>query len=414
MSELNRMLSDLSSPESNPNRVAPVAIPSVWGFRFARVALALVATLVGATGISWAWVSGDHKTDVASAQLLPTKQNVAMDESTSAMIPTPNVHSSMPSPTQKVATREMRFVEAKAPEVVASPTGIAMGIETVATQIIEPALLEREPVLIAQVQTAPVKAAPVEAAPVKAAPMKDAPTKIAAVSEPKPVVPVQEQSASSAVTPESSLTVETIELSGEELAAIAYDKAQKRAQVGDTKKATSYLRDAVKYDANHVAATNQLAGLLYGRNQLRDAESVLRKGISANPSSASLKLTLARMYQQSQREESALNVLMAPASVLDSDQVRYVSLRASLAQKLGKHDVANQSYQWLAEREPLDGRWWLGLGISAERQKDYANAERGYGKAITAGGLSNESVQFARQRLAYLQSQPQQGADNGR
>ncbi|MGF1766496.1 MSHA biogenesis protein MshN [Enterovibrio makurazakiensis] len=391
MSELNRMLSDLSSPESHPNRVAPVAIPSVWGFRFARVALALVATLVGATGISWALVSGEDKTALGSAQLLPTKQNVETPESSVAVIPASKVQPSMPSPTPsptlKVVTREVSFVETKRPAAVASQTNAVMTEKTTVTS--EPVL--PEPVLIAQVQTTPKP-----------------------VSMSEPVNTVSEVSDASAVTPESSLSVETIELSGEELAAIAYDKAQKRAQVGDTKKATSYLRDAVKYDANHIAATNQLAGLLYGRNQLRDAESVLRKGISANPSSASLKLTLARMYQQSQREESALNVLLAPASVLDSDQIRYVSLRASLAQKLAKHEIAKQSYQWLAEREPTDGRWWLGLGISAEREKDYANAERGYGKAITVGGLSNESVQFARQRLAYLKSQPQKGADNGR
>ncbi|WP_407331517.1 tetratricopeptide repeat protein [Enterovibrio sp. 27052020O] len=385
MSELNRMLSDLTSPDNNANRVAAATIPSTWGFRFARVVLALVATLVCATGIAWAVSSGDHHAAVSPEVSVPSQVLVLAPQETA----TPAI--AAPSPTQKVSTRDRNFVHVNAVEERVRVTPTSTPTPTPVADVLEP-------VLVAQVQSPKADALPIKATPAKAAVIPKL------VAEPTVLE----------VAPESSLSVETIALSGEQLADIAYDKAQKRAQVGDTQKAIAYLRDAVKYDANHIAATNQLAGLLYGRNKLRDAESVLRKGISTNPSSASLKLTLARMYQQSQREESALNVLMAPVDGLDGEHVRYVSLRAALAQKLAKHDVAKQSYQWLAEREPADGRWWLGLAISAEREKDDDDAKRGYAKAITAGGLSNESVQFARQRLAYLNSQLAKGAENDR
>lgn len=359
MSELNRMLSDLSSQQSSEKRLAVASIPSVWGFRFARVVLALVATLVGATGISWA-LSGSEKAALPAPMLTPEPVFVE---------PAPKA---LPSPTQKVVKSEISYVAMKATPVVAAVEPIfETKAETKATEQVS------EPVLMANVES--VKAAP-----------------------------VQEK-----VEQEASLSVETIELTGEQLADIAYDKAQKRAQVGDTQKAIAFLRDAVKYNPSHIAATNQLAGLLYGRSQLREAESVLRKGISANPNSATLKLTLARMYQQSGSEESALNVLSSSVHMLDGEQVRFVSMRAALAQKLGKNLEAKQSYQWLTEQEPMDGRWWLGLGVSAEKTGANAEAEKAYGKAVQSGGLSNQSVNFARQRLVYLQNL-KQGATDGR
>ncbi|NGN98251.1 tetratricopeptide repeat protein [Grimontia sp. S25] len=360
MSELNRMLSDLSSQQNSEKRLAVASIPSVWSFRFARVVLALVATLVGATGISWAVSVGSEKALLATPMLTP--EPVFAEPAPKAL----------PSPTQKVVKSEVSYVAMKATPVVAAvePT-FETKAETKPTEQIS------EPVLMAKVET--VKAAP-----------------------------VQEK-----VEQEASLSVETIELTGEQLADIAYDKAQKRAQVGDTQKAIAFLRDAVKYNPSHIAATNQLAGLLYGRSQLREAENVLRKGISANPNSATLKLTLARMYQQSGSEESALNVLSSSVNLLDGEQVRFVSMRAALAQKLGKNLEAKQSYQWLTEQEPMDGRWWLGLGVSAEKTGANEEAANAYGKAVQSGGLSNQSVNFARQRLVYLQNL-KQGATDGR
>ncbi|CZF83445.1 tetratricopeptide repeat protein [Grimontia celer] len=362
MSELNRMLSDLSSPKNNEKHVNVAPIPSVWGFRFARVVLALIATLVGATGISWALSSGSERTVLPASTLIPEPVFVE---------PAPKA---VPSPTQKVVKSEVSYVAMKmTPKVEAVEPVSEAKVETRATAQVA------EPVLIAKAE--PVKAAPVQE-----------------------TVEVEQA---------ASLSVETIELTGEQLADIAYEKAQKRAQVGDTQKAIAFLRDAVKYNPSHIAATNQLAGLLYGRSQLRDAENVLRKGISANPNSATLKLTLARMYQQSGSEESALNVLSSSVNLLDGEQVRFVSMRAALAQKLGKNLEAKQSYQWLTEQEPMDGRWWLGLGVSAEKTGANEEAAKAYGKAVKSGGLSNQSVNFARQRLLYLQNL-KQGATDGR
>ncbi|WP_283129954.1 tetratricopeptide repeat protein [Enterovibrio norvegicus] len=429
MSELNRMLSDLSAPAQKENTVSLAAIPSTWGFRVVRVVLAIVATLVGASGIAWAIAANGDNADREGKTVIAQPQAIApaliKETDAGVAIHEPVVVPSIitPSVTTKVATQDITFVALND-----KPKASAVAVK-------QPDIV-RQTAFVSEPKAAPMKhvEAPLELAAISSNTRSnskadtDVKTPVSTSSAAPKNTPrviamtTLEPSANSASTSEESavmedtstpsLTVETVELSGEDLAAIAYKKAQKRTQVGDTQKAIVYLRDAVKYQPTHLGATNQLAGLLYGRGKLRDAESVLRKGISANPQAASLKLTLARMYQQSSREESALNVLMTPVDTLDGEQRRFMSMRAALAQKLGRHGLAKDSYQWLTRNEPHDGRWWLGYAVSSEREGDLSTAKESYQSAIQAGGLSDKSVQFARQRLVYINNQAQKEGDS--
>ncbi|MGF1865694.1 hypothetical protein L4D15_10535 [Enterovibrio norvegicus] len=405
MSELNRMLSDLSAPAQKENTVSLAAIPSTWGFRVVRVVLAIVATLVGASGIAWAIAANGDNADREGKTVIAQPQVIApaliKETDAGVEIHEPVVAPSIitPSVTTKVATQDITFVALND-----KPKASAVAVK-------QPDIV-RQTAFVSEPKAAPMKH--VET-PVELAAISSNTPRVIAMTTLEPSANSASTSEESAVTEDTStpsLTVETVELSSEDLAAIAYKKAQKRTQVGDTQKAIVYLRDAVKYQPTHLGATNQLAGLLYGRGKLRDAESVLRKGISANPQAASLKLTLARMYQQSSREESALNVLMTPVDTLDGEQRRFMSMRAALAQKLGRHGLAKDSYQWLTRNEPHDGRWWLGYAVSSEREGDLSTAKESYQSAIQAGGLSDKSVQFARQRLVYINNQAQKEGDS--
>ncbi|MBE1276284.1 tetratricopeptide repeat protein [Enterovibrio baiacu] len=425
MSELNRMLSDLSAPAQKENTVSVAAIPSAWGFRAVRVVLAIVATLVGASGIAWAIAANGDNADGDTAAREETSV-IAQPQAIAPVLvkePDATIHEPAskaptitPSVTKKVATQDIAFVAMNASPKASVPSSKPPAVTVDAATVSAPNTTLVKPVepteQLAVIDTKEDVKTPVAMPSV-------ASTRVPRVVATAPIEPsvnsaTSSDAADNAVenTSASSLTVETVELSGEDLAAIAYKKAQKRAQVGDTQQAIVYLRDAVKYQPTHVGATNQLAGLLYGRGKLRDAESVLRKGISANPQAASLKLTLARMYQQNSREESALNVLMTPVNTLDGEQGRYMSMRAALAQKLGRHGLAKDSYQWLTHNEPHDGRWWLGYAVSSEREGELLTAKDAYQSAIQAGGLSDKSVQFARQRLVYINNQAQKEGDS--
>lgn len=334
MSELNRLLSDLSSQDRKENRVTLVTIPDAWGFRFARLALALFGTLAGASSITWAISSTDFK---------------ELSRNLSQSIQTQTAATNAPV--------QLQTVNANAP--------MFQGIQTEQSQ-----------------QAAQI---------------------LARLGEPVPSLPNNILAASVAPKKEpTSFHVESVRLSGKQLAIISYEKAQKEATDGNMKKAIEYLYSAIGYNPKHISALSQLGALLFGQNKDREAENVLRQGISTNPLSSTLRVTLARMYQQTGREESALIVLIAAEDSLTGDPLRLVSMRAALAQKLGKHDLAKDSYQWLTEKDPMDGRWWLGLAVSGEKEKNYKQAQIAYQKAVDAGGLSDQSVEFARQRMVYL------------
>lgn len=347
MSELNRLLSDLSSQKNEENNVTVVTIPNAWGFRLARVALALFGTLAGASSLAWA---------ISATDFTQLSRNLSSID-----------------PIAFISTHNISI----------SPKMDALPVETravVAQQNINSSSVEQAISLAKMGSHAEIEV-----------------NKEELLAQNVMVKKVEES-----ILP-ASLHVESVDLTSEQLAVIAYENAQKKASEGDMQKAIAYLHDAVQYNPRHISAVNQLSGLLFGRNQIRDAENVLRKGIKINPTSSTLRLTLARIYQQTQREESALIVLTAADLTFDDDPVRLVSMRAALAQKFGQNDLAKKSYQWLTKNEPTDGRWWLGLGVVAEKENDYKEADRAYKEAVNTGGLSNKAVEFARQRIVYLE-----------
>lgn len=351
MSELNRLLSEIVSPECKENKVSVAQVPKSTGFVFARISVVTVVILMSASGIAWAISTVTDLTKETG--MFETEGQLSQ-----VMHSAPTDFIAQASPTTRINLGDMHFVT---PDKLEETT--------------------QRPVRLAQVQAPAPASAHLEMPP-------------------------------SAAGQTSRMEVETVELTPTELAELNYKKAQKYTRRGDPQRAIEVLYQAVQDDPTHIAATNQLAALLYGRGQILDAERVLRKGIQKNPISSALKLTLARMYQQGGREEAALNILTTPQDRLDGNQINIVSMRAALAQKLGNSDLAQTSYRWLSIQEPTEGRWWLGLAVSTERKQALEQALWAYETAISTGGLSNQSVHFARQRIQFIQSQLNKGVVN--
>ncbi len=213
----------------------------------------------------------------------------------------------------------------------------------------------------------------------------------------------------------ASMTVEHVTLTPKEMATVAYDKAQQRAKQGDMNEAIQYLFTVLDNQPTHVAAINQLAALLYGKNRGREAEFVLRKGIKANPDKLSLTLTLAKLLDKSGQPEAALWVLGEAKSKAESDPKHASHLhamRGALAQELNHIGMARDSYQWLTTHYAEDGRWWLGLAVAEDKSGHIDKAIPAYESALSAGHLSSPSVTFIRERLALL-PKPQEVAVDG-
>ncbi len=359
MSELNRLLSDMVSSECKDNKVSIASVPKSTGFVFARISVVTVAVLMSASGIAWA-ISTVSMVNMPDGLLTLTPNGLSP-----VSMASPSDFIPQNSPTTRINLGNMHFVD---------------------KQDFEEATPKR-----------PEVAKPIAVAAVSSA--------VPAASSPVPRTPATVSASPSNQGQVSKMEIETVELSAIELAKMSYKNAQQHAREGNSQGAISELYTTIRYNPNHIGANNQLAALLYGRGQNLDAERVLRNAIQDNPNSSALKLTLARMYQQGGREEAALNILTTPQERLDGNQINVVSMRAALAQKLGNNDLAQTSYRWLSIQEPTEGRWWLGLAVSTERKKAFEQALWAYETAISAGGLSNQSVDFARQRIQLLQGQ---------
>lgn len=205
----------------------------------------------------------------------------------------------------------------------------------------------------------------------------------------------------------SSMQVQQVELSHRQMADKALDRAKKAIDANDFSTASAELQTALRYVPEDENTRRKLAALYYGNRQVRKSAEVLEEGIKLNKNSNALRMSLASILVKEKQPEAALSALgYIPDDVSD----KYLAMRAALAQQLKNNDWAKQSYQMLTQRDPENGRWWLGLGIQQERSAELSSAKESYTKALTMVGLSSQSQAFIRDRLAVLTSL-EQGAN---
>jgi len=202
------------------------------------------------------------------------------------------------------------------------------------------------------------------------------------------------------------MIIHQVELSPMQLAEKAQHRASKALDNNNLDQALDEYQLALRYVPNNIEVRKKLSALYYGKGDVRKAVEILSKGIQIDKESAVLRLSLAKLLIKEKQNDAALTALVY---VPEQASVDYISLRAALAQKSHHNDIALNSYQSLVSLEPDSGRWWLGLGIQQERALDLPSAEQAYQQALNKLGLSSQSQQFIRDRLAlirYLEEQP--------
>lgn len=206
---------------------------------------------------------------------------------------------------------------------------------------------------------------------------------------------------------QGQVVIEHVALTPQQLADKASERAKKALDSNNLSQALDAYHQALRYTPNDSDIRQRLAALYYGKGEVRKAAETLQKGIALNNDNIDLRLALAKMLLKEQQNPAALTVLIA---LPEQASIEYLSLRAALAQKQKQDQLALESYSQLVEREPQSGRWWLGLAIQQERAFDLAAAKSSYRQALTKLGVSSQSQQFIRDRLALigrLEEQPQ-------
>ncbi|CAH1590864.1 tetratricopeptide repeat protein [Vibrio jasicida] len=198
---------------------------------------------------------------------------------------------------------------------------------------------------------------------------------------------------------DSSMRIEQVELTHQQLAEKALGRADKAMDANDMKTALAAFTEALRYQPSNVEARQKLSALYFGKGDTRKAYEILQAGIQLDTDNQGLRLALSKLLVKADQPEAALSPL---AYLPDSPTRDYLAMRAALAQKQKQNDIALESYQLLTQREPENARWWLGLAIQQERTLSFTSAIASYQQALGKVGISNQSQAFIRDRLNIL------------
>ncbi len=188
----------------------------------------------------------------------------------------------------------------------------------------------------------------------------------------------------------------------EELAEDAYREGVRFMQQGRTAQADNSLRLALTHDPKHVAARELLAGLQLEQGRPADAQTTLEQGLAQVPAHLPFAQLLARLYVDKGAEQNAVTVLEKVRGE-GANQPEYLALLATLYQRAARHADAVQAYRQALGLRPQEGRWWLGLAISLEAQKNLPAAGEAYQRAKTSV-LDPKLARYADQRLGALKT----------
>ncbi|EKO3791058.1 MSHA biogenesis protein MshN [Vibrio metschnikovii] len=362
MSVINKALSQLVTKQPNGlagierAKVAPVAARPAWVWALAGFA---VSVAVGGWAVSWQATSldasnGQHSLSVtASPRLTENHLEVSMPSS-------PTQNTQMPAvPVYRVASAT-RTVSPEVSQSHSAPQTVSAPIAPLA------ALQERSVPALSGVKTAQAPATTVTNVPDIAV---------------------------------AQMSIESVQLTPEQLAHKAVARAERALAHNDFNQAVNGYSEALRHTPLDEGVRQQLAALYYGKGELRKAFDLLQRGMQLNHEGETLRIALARMLLKEDQSQAALTPL---AYLPANPSIEYLSLRAAVAQRNRVDDIALQSYRLLAEQEPSNGRWWLGLAISQERLAQWSEAKYAYQQALNHVGLSSQSHQFIRERLQAL------------
>jgi len=189
------------------------------------------------------------------------------------------------------------------------------------------------------------------------------------------------------------------ELTPKQLSENTYRRGLASLQDGRLNAAMADLDRALEIDPRNDAARQTYVSLLLENRRPDDAIRQLRLALGIDPRQPGLAMVLARL--QLERGGPALETLMTtlPYAANNAD---YQGFLAGVLQRAQRHAEAAQYYQAALKLAPLNGVWWMGLGISLQAEQHKAEAREAFTRARTGNGITPELLAFIDRRLDQL------------
>ncbi len=188
-----------------------------------------------------------------------------------------------------------------------------------------------------------------------------------------------------------------IPLTSAQITENTYRRSENLLAQGHPGRARDVLRSALLADPENVSARELLAALLLEQGRQSDAARVLAQGLVLLPQQAGFIYLLARIDAARGATTEAVTLLSRGLPGAGSD-ANYLALLATLEQRAGKNDEAISLFRRALALRPLDGAWWIGLGISLEAEKQWSSAQQAYSRA-TLTRLDPVLQRYAAERL---------------
>ncbi|MEK6662853.1 MAG: tetratricopeptide repeat protein [Pseudomonadota bacterium] len=181
-----------------------------------------------------------------------------------------------------------------------------------------------------------------------------------------------------------------------------YREALSLISQGRMSDAQAALEEILRLDPRNLSARQVLLGIHVEAKRYGQAEQLLQEGLQLNIAPASQAMSLARVQFERGDQAAALATLekYAPQA---GNQGEYHGFHAALLQRVGRHADAIIQFQAALKTHPNQANWLMGLGISLQAEKRYAEAEQAYTRARASNALAPDLQAFVEQRLRQVQ-----------
>jgi len=196
-----------------------------------------------------------------------------------------------------------------------------------------------------------------------------------------------------------SISVSRRQITSKQLAVQKMTQAEHALANNKITRAEKLYEEVLMLEPENKVARKQLAALWFGRKAYQEAINILAQGIALEPQYSEYRLMQARIYLTQGQNERAYKILQGLQVI---DNIEYLATQASVAQQLSQYQQAIKNYQQLAKVQPNEGRWWLGLAVAYDANKQYTLALQAYQSAQMQGNLSANSLNFVQQRMQEL------------